>query len=113
MKVFKNNIKEYYIIEKINVNIENINDNSFKICYEIPPSYFDDEIEFLDEEYEQKVKNLQKFEIKVEVLEGIKKENLFINQYYLIFNGISIDKEDFYEHLNILKKISKNILIKE
>ena len=113
MKIFKNNIREYYIIEKINVNIENINDNSFKICYEIPPSYFDDEIEFLDEEYEQKVKNLQKFEIKVEVLEGIKKENLFINQYYLIFNGISIDKEDFYEHLNILKKISKNILIKE
>ena len=113
MKVFKNNIKEYYIIEKINVNIENLNDNSFKICYEIPPSYFDDEIEFLDEEYEQKVKNLQKFEIKVELLEGIKKENLFINQYYLIFNGISIDKEDFYEHLNILKKISKNILIKE
>ena len=113
MKVFKNNIKEYYIIEKINVNFENIDDKSFKICYEIPPSYFDDEIEFLDEEYEQKVKNLQKFEIKVEVLEGIKKENLFINQYYLIFNGISIDKEDFYEHLNILKKISKNILIKE
>ena len=112
MKVFKNNIKEYYIIEKINVNFENIDDKSFKICYEIPPSYFDDEIEFLDEEYEQKVKNLQKFEIKVEVLEGIKKENLFINQYYLIFNGISIDKEDFYEHLNILKKISKNILIK-
>ena len=113
MKIFKNNIKEYYIIEKINVNFENIDDKSFKICYEIPPSYFDDEIEFLDEEYEQKVKNLQKFEIKVEVLEGIKKENLFINQYYLIFNGISIDKEDFYEHLNILKKISKNILIKE
>ena len=34
-----------------------------------------------------------------------------INEYYLIFNGISVDKEDFYEHLNILKEIVKNLYI--
>ena len=72
-----------------------------------------DDIEFLDDEFEDKIKNPQEFAIKVELIEGDKNTFLInkINEYYLIFNGISVDKEDFYEHLNILKEIVKNLYI--
>ena len=92
----------------------NDKDYSFIICYEYKINFFDDdEIEFLDDDFEKKVKNLQKFEIKVELIEGDNNFNFIdnINKFYLIFNGVSIDKDDFYEHLIILKKISKNLLL--
>ena len=115
MKVFKNDIKEYYAMNEININFDDIKDLSFKICYEIPPIHFDDEddIEFLDEDFEQKVKNSQNFEIKVELLEGEDNKNPFINTYFLVFRGISIGKEDFYDYLKILKDIAKNSLKKK
>ena len=115
MKVFKNDIKEYYAMNDININFDDIKDLSFKICYEIPPIHFDDEddIEFLDEDFEQKVKNSQNFEIKVELLEGEDNKNPFINTYFLVFKGISIGKEDFYDYLKILKDIAKNSLKKK
>ena len=70
-----------------------------------------DDIEFLDDEFEDKIKNPQEFAIKVELIEGDKNTFLInkINEYYLIFNGISVDKEDFYGHLNIIKEIAKNL----
>ena len=112
----KFSLKEYYDDADIKVNFEEIKDFSFKIKYEIPPMNFDNEkIEFLDKEFEQKIKNVQKFEIKVELIEGNK--NLFetkkINQYYLIFNGDSLDKEDFYDHIQIIKEYAKSLLINE
>ena len=115
MKVFKNDIKEYYAMNDININFDDIKDLSFKICYEIPPIHFDDEddIEFLDEDFEQKVKNSQNFEIKVELFEGEGNKNSFINTYFLVFRGISIGKEDFYDYLKILKDIAKNSLKKK
>ena len=115
MKVFKNDIKEYYAMNDININFDDIKDLSFKICYEIPPIHFDDEddIEFLDEDFEQKVKNSQNFEIKVELLEGEDNKNPFINTYFLVFRGISIGKEDFYDYLKILKDIAKNSVKKK
>ena len=115
MKVFKNDIKEYYAMNDININFDDIKELSFKICYEIPPIHFDDEddIEFLDEDFEQKVKNSQNFEIKVELLEGEDNKNPFINTYFLVFRGISIGKEDFYDYLKILKDIAKNSLKKK
>ena len=39
--------------------------------------------------------------------------NYNINQYYLIFTGNLINKEDFYEHLTILKDIAKKVLKNE
>lgn len=111
--IFKKKINDYYQPQDINVNIENISDISFKIFYEIPSKDFDDEIEFFDEDYEQKMKNGQKFEIIIELLKGGNNTNAFINQYYLVFNGHSIDKEDFYYHLKILKDLAKDILTKK
>ena len=111
----KEKIKEEYKRIGIKININNINDLSFIISYEFKIADFNgDEIEFLDDNFEKKVKKLQKFEIKVELLKGDKNLYLLykINQYYLIFNGISIDKEEFYEHLIILKRISKDLLLK-
>ena len=106
--------EEYYEIGMV-ININYVDDFSFIIFYEFKIEDFDDndEIEFLDDNFDKKVKKLQKYQIKVELFEG--DENLYlinnINQYYLIFNGISIEKEDFYEHLIILKKIAKDLLL--
>ena len=83
-------------------------DTSFKICYKIPPIDFDfAEIEFLDEIFESKVKNPQIFEIEV----GLTEELDNSKKYYLIFVGNDVDKEDFYEHLGILKNIAKSLLL--
>ena len=112
----KEKIKEEYKRIGIKININNISELSFIISYELKIADFNgDEIEFLDDNFEKKVKKLQKFEIKVELLKGDKNLYLLykINQYYLIFNGISIDKEEFYEHLIILKEISKDLLLKQ
>ena len=69
-----------------------------------------DEIVFLDEDFE-KIINLQKYYIKVNLIEGNK--SLYstnkINQYYLIFNSTSNDKEDFFELLKELRSIVKNL----
>ena len=106
--------KEYYRIG-IKINIKDDKDFSFIISYEFKITVFDDdEIEFLDDNLEKKVKNLQKYEIKVKLIEGDKNLYLInkINQYYLIFSGIETDKEDFYEHLIRLKNNSKKLLFK-
>ena len=116
IKKFKTNIKEKYKNDGIKIKIDNEKDFSFIIYYEITPPPFDfSDIEFLDEQFEKKIKNVQKFEIKVEFIEG--KNNLIlskkIHQYYLIFNRVYIEKEDFYEHLKVLKKIAINLLLKK
>ena len=114
---FKSKIKEQYEKTEIKVYIkmENEKDLSFLLCYELLTTPFDDEIEFLDDEFETKIKSKQGFRINVELVEGNK--NLYsidkINQYYIIFNKVSMDNEYFYEHLKILKKLAKNILLKK
>ena len=102
--------------KKINVNIFEKKDYLFKIKFEIPPMFVDnDDIVFLDEKFEKKIKNKYEFEIKVEFIEGDKSLflNYNINQYFLIFTGNLINKEDFYEHLTILKDIAKKVLKNE
>ena len=114
IKVFKMKIKEKFDKLEIKVNFDDEKNNTFKICYEISPMNFDkDEIEFLDEEFEKKVNNIQKFEIKVELIEGDKNLHSInnVHQYYLIFIGVSVEKEDFYVHLQILKDIVKNLIL--
>ena len=114
---FKSKIEEQYEKTEIKVYIkmENEKDLSFLLCYELLTTPFDDEIEFLDDEFETKIKSKQGFRINVELVEGNK--NLYsidkINQYYIIFNKVSMDNEYFYEHLKILKKLAKNILLKK
>jgi len=115
MKKLKDKIKQKYEQNGISVIFDEEKDNSFNIFYLIePPVYINfDNIEFLDDDFEKKIKNFQKFEIKVELIEGDK--NMFsinkINEYYLIFKGISVNKEDFYEQINILKEIVKDLYI--
>ena len=112
----KEKIIEEYNRIKIKINIKEDKDFSFIICSEFKITFFEgDEIEFLDDNFEKKVNNSQKIEIKVELIEGDKNLYLInkINQYYLIFSGIEMEKEDFYEHLIRLKKISKNLLLKK
>ena len=115
MKKLKDKIKQKYEQNGISVVFDEEKDNSFNIFYLIePPVYINfDNIEFLDDDFEKKIKNFQKFEIKVELIEGDK--NMFsinkINEYYLIFKGISVNKEDFYEQINILKEIIKDLYI--
>ena len=115
MKKLKDKIKQSYEQNGTSVILEEEQNISFKIFYLIEPPVFInfDEIEFLDDDFETKIKKFQKFEIKVELIEGDK--NIFstnkINEYYLIFNGISVDKEDFYEQMNVLKDIVKNLYI--
>ena len=111
----KKAIKEEYNRIGIKINIKDDKDFSFIICYEFKITVFDDdEIEFLDDNFEKKVKKLQKFEIKVELIEGDKNLYLInkINQYYLIFNEFDLDKDDYYEHLIRLKEISKKLLFR-
>jgi len=108
----KDKIKQKYEQIDIKINFKEEKDRSFNIFYQIEPMDINlDDIEFLDDEFEDKIKNPQEFAIKVELIEGDKNTFLInkINEYYLIFNGISVDKEDFYEHLNILKEIVKNL----
>ena len=116
MRDLKYSIRENYEDTDIKINFKDVKENSFTIEYGIPPIQFNcDDIVFLDEDFEKKVKNSQNFEIKVELVEGDK--SLFykqkINQFYLIFKGDNVDKEDFYEILTILKNIAKKILINE
>ena len=116
MKIFWIYIKEEYKNEDIDINIYVEKDTLFYIIYEILPIKIDDELfEFFDENFERKIKNKQEFEIKVELIEGDKSlfEKNKINQYYLIFNGISIDKVDFYYILKALKNIAIKLLLDE
>ena len=106
----KNLLKDF--IQKIKSNvtkendiyIENEKETSFDICYKIYSDFycFDYEynkILFLDEKYEKKIKNDREFKIKVKLIEGNNS-----NQYYLIFEGVSVDKEEFYEQVKSLKE---------
>ena len=114
MKNLKAKIKEKYNKTEIKVDFKNEKDFSLEICYQIPPIIMDyDKIQFLDDKFEYKVNNIQKFEIKVDLIEGDKSSYSLnkINQYYLLFNGVSVDREDFYEHLKILKDISIDLLL--
>ena len=117
MKNFMKFIKEEYKNnENIEININVEKDSLFYIQYKILPIKIDDELfEFLDENFERKIKNKQEFEIKVEIIEGDKSlyEKNEINQFYLIFSGISIDKVDFYYILKELKKIAIKLLLND
>ena len=117
MSNFRNYIKEEYKNnENIEININVEKDSLFYIQYKILPIKIDDELfEFLDENFERKIKNKQEFEIKVEIIEGDKSlyEKNEINQFYLIFSGISIDKVDFYYILKELKKIAIKLLLND
>ena len=114
MNIFKIKIEKKYMRKEIEMKCVDEKDMSFTIYLEIPPKYISyDDIEFLDENFGKKIINVQTFKIKVELVEGDK--SLFvndkINQYYLVFNPVSIEKEDFYRQLKILKKIAKNLLL--
>ena len=116
MKDLKYNIKENYEDTNITIKFKENKDESFIIEYGIPAMKFDyDDILFLDEKFENKVKNGQNFEINVELVEGDK--SLFdkqkINQFYLVFKGNNIDYEDFYEFVINLKNIAKKMLDNE
>ena len=107
-------IKENYSFSNRRIDFNNITDFSFNLDYDIFPIVINidiDELNFLDEKYEEKIKNLQTFKIKVELIKG-NVNNINGHQYYLIFNGVNIDQEDFYEELKILKKSAKSLLIK-
>ena len=111
--MFKKEIKKFYQNKNIKINFNENKDASFIIHYTIPPIDLNyDEIEFLDENYEKIIKYKQIFEIKVELIDF--NNNLYSfkdDKFYLQFNRISIDKEDFYEHVKILKKIAKSLLL--
>ena len=115
IKKLKDKIKETYNQAGIEINFIDEKDNTFRICFTIKPLNLDDiEIEFLDEEFGKKINDIQYFEINVKLVEGNK--NMFssiniIPKYYLLFNNISADKEDFYKNIKILKNIAKNILL--
>ena len=112
----KNGIKTEYEKIGIKVKCNKEKDTLLKISYEIEPlNLVNDNIEFLDKKYEQKIKNKQKFEINVELIEGNKSliEQKKIHQYYLIFNRVDIDKDDFYDHLKFLKDLIRKILKNE
>lgn len=116
MKDLKYNIRENYEDTNISINFKENKDESFIIEYGIPAIKLDyDDIIFLDENFENKVKNGQNFEIKVKLFEGDK--SLFdkqkINQFYLVFEGNNIDYEDFYEFVKTLKNIAKKMLDNE
>ena len=116
MKDLKYNIRENYEDTNISINFKENKDESFIIEYGISAIKLDyDDIIFLDENFENKVKNGQNFEIKVKLVEGDK--SLFdkqkINQFYLVFEGNNIDYEDFYEFVKTLKNIAKKMLDNE
>ena len=118
---FKKEILNYYSsLDNIKINIEKETNTSFDIMYQINPVklYNDDEesdLIFLDEDFEQNIKSGKKFYIKFKIIEDAKNNSLhsFMNntyQYYFIFNGFNLDKEEFNEHVTILKNIVKDIL---
>ena len=116
MKNFKDKIKKKYGQTRIKVKFLEEKDLSFKICYQIPKMDFNfNGIEFFDDNFEKKAKNNREFDIAVKLIEGDKSlySSNKINQYFLIFNGISVDKEDFYENLMILKTIALDLLLKK
>ena len=109
IKNYMKKIKENYSFSNIRIDFKNITDFSFDINYDI--FSFDinidiNELTFLDEKYEEKFKNPQTFKIKVELI------NINSHQYYLIFNGVNVNQEDYYEELKLLKNSAKSLLIK-
>ena len=106
--------KEEYKEQNTVIDIQVEKDTSFIIKYEILPIKLNDKekIIFLDKNFEKRIKNKQEFEIKVELIDGDKSlfEKNKINQYYLIFSGVSIYKDDLYYNLKILKNIAKSLL---
>ena len=106
--------KEEYKDQNTVIDIQVEKDTSFIIKYEILPIKLNDKekIIFLDKNFEKRIKNKQEFEIKVELIDGDKSlfEKNKINQYYLIFSGVSIYKDDLYYNLKILKNIAKSLL---
>ena len=116
IKNYTKKIKENYSLSNIRIYLNNITDFSFDIEYDIYPLNIDiDELTFLDEKYEEKIKNLQRFKIKVELIKGdnnILNNNINRYQYYLIFNGVNVEQEDFYVQIKILKNMAKSLLIK-
>ena len=108
LRDLRNKIKSN-VTKENDIYIENEKETSFDICYKIYSDFycFDYEynkILFLDEKYEKKIKNDREFKIKVKLIEGNNS-----NQYYLMFEGVSVDKEEFYEKVKSLKETIKSL----
>ena len=122
MQNLKSEIKNYYEHSYINLKFTEEKVTSFVIYYEIDETHLiSDEIEFLDETFENKIKNVQKFKIKVELIERKKDLDSFEllklldknKKYYLVFSGDCLDKEDFYGHVREIKILSLLLLMRE
>ena len=110
--VYKTKIKDFYATTDMCISFKEEETLSFIIAFEIDihDNQLDAEFEFFDEDTENKYENGNKFEIKVEL--KFKPDNdSNINECILLFNNIIGDKEDFYEHLKIIKNIAKNLLL--
>ena len=122
MQSLKIKIKEHYKYTYFNLNFSEEEGTSFIIYFVIDETYlFSKNMEFLDESFENKIKNIQKFKIKVELVKENKDHDSFENlkefnkneKYYLIFSGDCLDKEDFCVHVNEIKILSYRLICDE
>ena len=115
IKNYIEKIKSNFSNTNIEIYINNIKNFSFNINYNILSIKIDDddEIIFLDEKYENTIKNGDKYEIKVELIKGKYNNNNLTYQYYLIFKPYGINQEDFYEQIKILKNLAISLLNKK
>ena len=115
IKNYIEKIKSNFSNSNIEIYINNITNFSFNINYNILSIKIDDddEIIFLDEKYENTIKNGDKYEIKVELIKGKYNNNNLTYQYYLIFKPYGINQEDFYEQIKILKNLAISLLNKK
>ena len=115
IKNYIEKIKSNFSNTNIEIYINNITNFSFNINYNILSIKIDDddEIIFLDEKYENTIKNGDKYEIKVELIKGKYNNNNLTYQYYLIFKPYGINQQDFYEQIKILKNLAISLLNKK
>ena len=96
------------LITKFHILVDSVNEKniSFNINGFIFPYNYDDydEIIFLDEKFEQIAKFGLKYQIKVKLLKK------FVYKYYMVFEGINIDKEYFFRYIKDFKDIAKALL---
>ena len=96
------------LITKFHILVDSVNEKniSFNINGFIFPYNYNnyDEIIFLDEKFEQIAKFGLKYQIKVKLLKK------FVYKYYMVFEGINIDKEYFFRYIKDFKDIAKALL---
>ena len=104
LEAFRNQIKNKFTrVDFINKETLSFNINGF-----IPPINYEDydEIIFLDEKYEKLGKFGIIYLIKVKLIQNL------TDKYYMVFEGVNIDKEYFYRYIQDFKNIIK-ILLKD